>query len=304
MPTALLMRMDELGAMRLVSITASMIAAFVRFALASTTKLDDALECFTVHVEDLPLAHRSYASPPRWSGACMAGALKRTIGGDLQLWPRGLRAAVAAAVAAAREAHAAERPRRAQAAAYAAARTALFAGEITHMMHERLARQLAADPDSPVVLGVTAGLPSLSIRASFLGIRGATNAICCGSRMQTEGASCAYCSDGPDSLRHFGLCRLALVPFCLAHGVPPTDSIRSLLESAPLQAPRLWASFSEYVGTVSACRAEVAARGPCFVEAAAAAAARAHPPPADRVAKGRGRHRRPPAARVAARAAD
>lgn len=83
------MRMNDLGAFKLVSVTASMIAAFVRFALAGTTRIEDALECFERHAEDLPLAHRDYASPPHWSGVCMAGALKRSVEGDLRMWPRG-----------------------------------------------------------------------------------------------------------------------------------------------------------------------------------------------------------------------
>lgn len=255
MPTALLMRMEEYGAIRLVSIPASMIAAFVRYALSANRHLDSALSCFEAHAEDLPLAHRDYACPPHWPGDCMAGALKRTVDGDLSLWPRSLRAAVAAAVDAARGAIAAERPRRVQAAAYAASKAALFAGDINRMLCDRLARQIGTAQDAPIVTSLSEGFRSLPIRAAFLALRGATNAICCGARMQTEGAVCAFCEAAPDSLIHFGRCQGALVPFCRALDVPPADSILAALERAPSQAPRLWAAFSDFVWVIAVSRA-------------------------------------------------
>lgn len=165
-----------------------MIASFVHFALSPNTQLDEALACFSEHAEDLPLAHRLYASPRHWSAECMAGTLKRTIDGDMTPWPRSMRSAVAAAVAAARDALAAGRPRRAQAAAYAAARSNLYEGDINSMLATRLARQMGSSLERPLARDMVSRFRELSPRASFLAIRGATNSICSGARMQVEGA--------------------------------------------------------------------------------------------------------------------
>lgn len=142
-----------------------MTASFVRFALSPGTMLDPALECFTAHVDDLPLSHRLYASPRHWPGVCMAGALKRTA--DLRLWPRNMRGAVAAAVAAACDAHTSGKSRRAQAAAYAAARAALFAGDVNQMLVVRLARQLGTPFEGPLARSMVIGFKELTPRAAF-----------------------------------------------------------------------------------------------------------------------------------------
>lgn len=45
--------------------------------------LAHALQCFEAHADDLPLGWRPYDSPGHWSGLRMAGALQRTLDGDV-----------------------------------------------------------------------------------------------------------------------------------------------------------------------------------------------------------------------------
>lgn len=157
-----------------------MIAAYVRFALSPKTDLGGALMCF----DEDPDTLRPYDSPMHWARPCMAGALRRTAAGDVDLWPRQLRPAVLRAVSAGRGALACGRHRGLQASAYTAAHDALFAGDLEALIISRLARQLMTDSSHPLLRTVARAFSSLGPRSSFLATRGATNSVCTGARMQ------------------------------------------------------------------------------------------------------------------------
>lgn len=71
-PMYFLMRLRELGAMKIPSVIAFMVASFVRFALSPSTDFVGALACFSEDTDELPLSWTPYAFPRRWRGACMA----------------------------------------------------------------------------------------------------------------------------------------------------------------------------------------------------------------------------------------
>lgn len=229
----------------------------------------------------------------------MAGALQRTIAGDLEVWPAPLRRAAQAATAAARPTHDSGAPRRAQSAAYAAAHAALLAGEVEKQLSDRLARQLGMPPATDLPHDMVAPFQTLSPRSAFLAIRGSANAICSGARLQIEGAQCVFCGAAPDALAHFVLCASALGPFCAALGVPTHESLRLALEAEPRRAPAIWAAFLEFVSVVAAARSDVVARGDHFVPSVAAASVRAILQTSVAKAKAQARRRRPARALVA-----
>lgn len=55
MPVALIIWLNEFGAMRIPSILATMVSSFVRFAISAGTQLAPALACFEEHAVELPL---------------------------------------------------------------------------------------------------------------------------------------------------------------------------------------------------------------------------------------------------------
>lgn len=278
MPTKLLLRLQEFGGPRTPSIVAAMIASYVRFALSPMTDLSSALRCCDEDPDSLPLAWRRYDSPRHWAGHCMAGALQRTDAGDVGLWPTALRLAVADAVNAARAALENGRARGLQAAAYSAAHARLFAGDLVALLAPRLAKELGAPREHDVVSGVIRGLSALDVRASLLAVRGATNAVCTGARMQTVGAVCRFCGEGPDSIQHYPACPTALRLFSAALRRPTAPSIIHLLEADPPAVARTWAAFINFVSVAVATERERGCRAKRFVPAGCRECARPRSP--------------------------
>lgn len=138
---------------------------------------------------------------------------------------------------------------------------------------------------------VIAGLPRARPRAALLAIRGATNAVSTGSRMQSRDDRCPFCRAAPDSLGHMAACASALRLFCAALRIPEAPHIVQTLASSPTESVSIWAAFVEFVTLACVTKQEVAAREATFLTGAAVALARAHLRPA-----GPPRARRPAAA--------
>lgn len=207
----------------------------------------------------------------------MVGEMHNSLEGDLDAWLRRLRPAVGAAFAAAKTMLEAARPKRMQSAADAAAFASLFAADVRTPVQTRLATQLELHLEDPVVVAIMNGLPKMGARAALLAIRGATNSVVTGARLQLSGAQCAFCHVAADSLAHFMVCPVALDALCSALGCCVQPHLALVLRASSDPPPeRLWAAFVDLVSTTSASRSEVVARAPTFVSTAAAALARVH----------------------------
>lgn len=162
-------------------------------------------------------------------------------------------------------------------------------------MRTRLARQLAVPAEDPIVAAILEGMPQLGSRAAMLAIRGATNAIVTGARMQIVGALCAFCHDAADSWSHFTRCAVALSAFCEALGLRLLPCLVQVLRDSEAPVARAWSAFIDFVAVACATRGEVISRSPTFLSAAAAALARAHisAPAAADAAAARHRQARP-----------
>lgn len=220
------------------------------------------MRVFVPNEDDLPLAGRSFGSSRQWQGECMTGAMWKMLNDDLSAWPRRLQGAVRDAVAAGRAALAAERPRKVQAIAYSAAFAALFAEDVSGL--------------APIVAAIMSGMSQLGGRASMLAIRGATNAVITGARMQVPGARCAFCHAVPDAWSHFADCGIALSAFCRALGRPAAPHLALDLMQSPEPPARLCAALAGFASVACATTDEVVARAPDFMSAAAAALVRSH----------------------------
>lgn len=276
MPTNMILKLNQFGGPKVPSLIATMIASHIRYALAENTDIDAALNVFANNAEELPLAWRPFSSPRFWKGACFAGEMRCTLDGDLGAWPPRLRSAVGAAVLAGREAVAAGHGRRVQTVAYAAVFAELYAADAASQMRARLARQLAVDGDAPLVQVVLEVLPALDVRAAMRAVRGATNAVITGARMQIPGAKCVFCHVASDDWKHFVQCEVAMTALCTAIGSPTMPTLAQILGAQPAPSARVFAAFSDFVSVSCATRGEVVARSPAFVAAAAAALIRAH----------------------------
>lgn len=290
MPTSVLMRLHELGAPEVPSILAMMIASFVCFASALQTDVDGALVCFAERPGDLPLSWRRFDLPPHWAGECMAATMKLILEGDFSDWPRRLRPDVHDTV---RDSLAAGKPRGVQFAAYSAAHAVLFALDIRALVRERLARQLSIPVDPPAVAEVLRDPRLFDPRGALLIVRGATNAVCTGSRLQAPGSLCPFCYVAPDSLKHMATCQRALRVFFGALGRPPAASVAADLDGDLPHAARIWAAYVDFVSVVTASQDEVVSRGFAFLDVVAGALVRANLRPSEDDSAPRRRARRP-----------
>lgn len=128
----------------------------------------------------------------------------------------------------------------------------------------RLAKQLGVPSEHPIVSGVIRGLTALDVCASLLAVRGATNAVCTGARMQTPGAVCRFCGASPESIPHYAACPIALRLFSTALRRPPVPNIIHLLETDPPADARIWAAFIDFVSVAVATERDVVARSELF----------------------------------------
>lgn len=140
----------------------------------------------------------------------------------------------------------------------------------------RLARQLAVPEADPVMAAILEGMPQLGGRAAMLAIRGATNAIVTGARMQIGGERCASCHHDEDPWLHFTRCAVALSAFCEALGLRPLPHLIQSLRESEAPVARVWSAFVDFASVACAARGEVVSRAPAFLSAAVAALARAH----------------------------
>lgn len=161
-----------------------------------------------------------------------------------------------------------------QSAAYTAAFASLFDSDVHKPVRARLATQLAVPIDDPVIVAIMSGMPQLGARAALLAVRGATNSVATGARLQLEGARCAFCHDAEASLAHYMACRTMLGALCEALGCPEQPHLVAVLRASSEPPARLWAAFVDLVATTSASRSEVVARSPAFGRRARAGARR------------------------------